>query len=173
MKHLGSGIGIALCLFSAVVFGDAWRGGSRTLWSAGALAVLAGALIVVADMCCRQRPVTATARLETTSCDVEAESPAPLLGDLLVRHGLVSPAGLSEALALQRGTTRRLGGVLIGIGPYHCRPAGPGHTGAARPGGTGARGAWLMRATSALAAAVPVGRALAERTAQKGKRVLP
>jgi len=116
MKHLGSGIGIALCLFSAVLFGDAWTGGSRTLWSAGALAVLAGALMVVADICCRQRPVTATARLETTSCDVEAESPVPLLGDLLVRHGLVSPVGMSAALALQRGTTKRLGDVLVGMG---------------------------------------------------------
>jgi hypothetical protein len=115
MKHVGSGIGIALCLFSAVLFGDAWRGGGRALWSAGALAVLAGALMVIADMCCWQRPITATGRLETTSCDVEAESPAPLLGDLLVRHGLVSPVGLGEALALQRGTTKRLGDVLIGI----------------------------------------------------------
>ncbi len=56
--------------------------------------------------------------------------------------------------------------------PYHCRPAGPGHTGAAWPDETGARGAWLMRAASARAAAVPVSRALAQRTAQKGKRVL-
>ncbi len=116
MKHLGSGIGIALCLFSAVLFGDAWRGGSRTLWLAGALAVVAGALVLIAELCCRQRPVMVTARPETTLCDVEVESPVPLLGDLLVRHGLVSPVGLSEALDLQRGTTRRLGDVLIDMG---------------------------------------------------------
>jgi len=40
----------------------------------------------------------------------------PLLGELLVRHGLISPAELTTALEKQQGTTKRLGEILVEMG---------------------------------------------------------
>jgi type IV pilus assembly protein PilB len=40
----------------------------------------------------------------------------PLLGELLIRHGLVSAAQLNEALQKQEGTAKQLGEILVEMG---------------------------------------------------------
>ena len=45
-----------------------------------------------------------------------ASQPRPLLGELLLRRGLISSAQLKEALEKQAGTTSQLGEILIGMG---------------------------------------------------------
>lgn len=42
--------------------------------------------------------------------------PEPLLGELLLRHRLVSPPQLEEALQKQRGTPKHLGEILVEMG---------------------------------------------------------
>lgn len=102
------GTGLLLCAAAGVVIGGALAQKEAALWAVGALALMLGVVSTLAAVLRSARP------------DVEPESgtewsaaAAPQLGEMLVNYGLISRADLDRALAAQKGTTKRLGRVLV------------------------------------------------------------
>jgi hypothetical protein len=108
----------ALAVLACSVCGYAWRAQDGGAWWIGALTLLSGVLLVLSGMFARgagDRP--ARPRRGAAQAGGEDTRFNPRLGELLVdRYGLLTRAQLERALTAQRGTTRRLGQVLLEMG---------------------------------------------------------
>ena len=105
-------IGALLSLAAGIELGHAWMGGARVEWGLGALVLLAGSLLIAFGFHSRKPSVEPRPPLAPGPSE-PAEPPAPMLGELLVKRGLISPWNLTRALLAQQESGQRLGEVLI------------------------------------------------------------
>jgi len=110
-RFLVLGIGLALAAAGGVALGFAWIGHADIWWSLGVVSLLAG---ILAALWGAHGPHQEAPEFRAEA-DVEAAT-APLLGEMLVKVHLISPADLETALARQRGTGKRLGKILVELG---------------------------------------------------------
>ena len=110
-RFLVLGIGLALAAAGGVALGFAWIGHADIWWSLGVVSLLAG---ILAALWGAHGPHQEAPEFRAEA-DVEAAT-APLLGEMLVKVHLISPADLETALARQRGSRKRLGKILVELG---------------------------------------------------------
>jgi hypothetical protein len=107
----GLGLGLALATAGGVALGFAWIGQKDIWWPLGTALLLAGML---AAMWGAHGPRDEA--LEFRAAANSDTAAAPLLGEMLVKVHLISPDDLKRALARQRGSSKRLGKILVEMG---------------------------------------------------------
>ena len=109
-------LALGIAVPAGVILGRAIRAGDLVSGTMGGLLITLGALLLLSGFYSRGDRRDAediAANLET----VPLKKRSPLLGELLVeKYNLVTRQDLERALAAQRGTTQRLGEILIELG---------------------------------------------------------
>ncbi len=108
MRNHGQNLGLLLGLMAGTVIGYGLSEGDRPLWVAGILMCELGALIVL-------HSVRRSAELHRQAASrQDRDVPADLLiGQMLMRYGLITETDLERALARQARTNKRLGSILV------------------------------------------------------------
>lgn len=109
-------LALGIAVPAGVILGRAIHAGDLVSGTMGGLLITLGALLLLSGFYSRGDRRDAediAANLET----VPLKKRSPLLGELLVeKYNLVTRQDLERALAAQRGTTQRLGEILIELG---------------------------------------------------------
>jgi hypothetical protein len=113
MRKLWIAVALLLAMVAGIIFGQALiAGGTARAWY-GVPILLAALLVFVSVLRARRVPVSANGPARPSQIPPWS-SGRPRLGELLVRElGLIQERELKIALERQRGTTRRLGEILV------------------------------------------------------------
>jgi hypothetical protein len=114
MNRIAVCIGGLFAVAGGVALDQACLEGTGVAWELGALGLLVGALLVASGIRSGDHLVPPSA-LGPSKPLASVEPPAPELGQLLVRRGLISGMDLARALAAQQDTGKRLGEVLLAM----------------------------------------------------------
>ncbi len=110
-------LGVVLIGVTGVVFGHAWTAEGEELWWLGALTFLSGVLFLLSSGLLSAATAEEVALVIRPRGSPEGDGVHRLLGRLMVdRYQFITEGQLKEALARQRGTTRRLGEILLDMG---------------------------------------------------------
>ena len=106
--------GLILAAMSGVTFGHAWTIEQARWWWVGSMTLLAAVLFILSAM--YQEPGRMEiARPVPGGRPRNLGSAAPLLGQMLLQRAMITRQDLDRALALQKGSSQRLGEVLVGM----------------------------------------------------------
>jgi hypothetical protein len=107
--------GLALAAVSGLVLGGTWAVADGLRWWAGGLTLLTGVLFALSAFQGHQEAALAPPSARPRGAP-QTQSPAPLLGEMLVSQAVISRDLLGKALESQRGTKRRVGEILVQMG---------------------------------------------------------
>lgn len=113
MSHPRIIIGSVLGIASGAVLAAALREGGYVTWCLGTLVWALALLLVLSALESANRPAGRLRMSATGGPRARLDRPSGLLGQALLRRGLVSRSDLASALAQQRGTSRHLGEILV------------------------------------------------------------
>lgn len=108
-------VGLGLAAIGGVAFGHAWTNDRGPMWWVSGITLLSGILLLLSGLYARSHPPGVKADVVFRDEPPEQqEAVVPLLGALLVyKYHLITQEQLNEALEEQRGSSRRIGEILL------------------------------------------------------------
>jgi len=106
-------IGLVLAGAAGVTLGYALASGNADWWWGGGTTLMAATLLILSAFYAPRQAKPAGEEAAPRLSATGKPSAAPLLGEMLLQRTLLNRSQLDWALAQQRGTSKRLGGILV------------------------------------------------------------